>query len=307
MQYDSGMDSQYILVPVDFSPASETAARLAASFAARSGARVSLVHVEPQPGAAILTVEPIVIPPAVWEEVAGRSREAGAHRLDEMRADLLRSFPDLEISTEVLRGAAVEVILDAGKDAQLVVMGSHGSTGAERLFFGSVAESVSRQSHCPVLVTRADARDQFKHVVAGVDLGADSVAIATLAKDFVAKGGTLELVYVLPLPVLASVDSALSGTGGRLQELVERAREQAVEAMDELVAEVSTDVVSVSVEGVIESGRVEDALLEHGEKAGLVVVGAHSREQLRERVLGTTADRVLRHSKVPVLLFPATR
>jgi len=301
------MDSQYILVPVDFSPASETAARLAAGIAARTGAGVSLVHVEPQPGAAILTVEPIVIPPAVWDELAGESRNVGEQRLEQMRSDLLSSFPDLTIAAEVLRGGAVDVILDAGKDAEFIVMGSHGATGAERLFFGSVAESVSRQAHCPVLVTQADARDQFKHVVAGVDLGVDSVAIATLAKSFVAKGGTLELVYVLPLPVLASVDSALSGTSGQLQELVEQARERAVEAMDALVAEVTTDTVAVTVEGVIESGRVEEALLEHADSAGLVVVGAHSREQLRERVLGTTADRVLRHSKVPVLLFPTTR
>ena len=300
------MDSQHILVPVDFSPASETAARLAAGVAHQTGGRVSLVHVESLPGAAILSVEPIVIPPAVWDEIAGDNRSAGEKRLEQLKQDLSEAVPDLEVETDVSRGSAVDVILEAAKDAGLIVMGSHGSTGAERLFFGSVAESVSRQASCPVLVTRHDARIEFKHVVVGVDLGKDSRAIANLAKSFVAKGGTLELVYVLPAPVLGTVDTALSGTGGKLQKLIEEARERAVAAMDALVAEIGTDMVSVAVEGVIESGRVEDSLLERSEKAGLVVVGAHSREQLRERVIGTTADRVLRHSSVPVLLYPTS-
>lgn len=296
------MDSQHILVPVDFSPASEAAARLAVGLAARVSGRVTLAHVESLPGAALLSVEPIVIPPAVWEEIAGDSRKMGQERLDKLQKDLAAETPGVTIESTVLSGSAVEVVLEAARDANFIVMGSHGATGAERLFFGSVAEAVSRQATCPVLVTRDEARHQFERVVAGVDLGDASLEVAKLAKQFVAVGGTLEVVYVLGMPQGTTVEAALTGAGKKLQALIEEARERAVEAMDSLVEQVGSDVIKVV--GVVETGRVEVALLARAEKAGMVVVGAHSRERLRERVLGTTADRVLRHSTVPVLLLP---
>jgi nucleotide-binding universal stress UspA family protein len=47
-------------------------------------------------------------------------------------------------------------------------------------------------------------------------------------------------------------------------------------------------------------------LLEHaaGMHADLIAVGAHRRERISEKLLGTVADRVLRHSNLPVLLLP---
>jgi nucleotide-binding universal stress UspA family protein len=63
---------------------------------------------------------------------------------------------------------------------------------------------------------------------------------------------------------------------------------------------------STRVETFVGSGHVIDELLERADEidADVIVMGAHSRETLVERVLGTVADRVLRHAERPVLLVP---
>lgn len=57
-------------------------------------------------------------------------------------------------STQVLKGDPVDHIADAAKDAQLVVIGSHGRGGVERLLLGSVSHAVLHHVSCPVLVIR---------------------------------------------------------------------------------------------------------------------------------------------------------
>ncbi len=130
-----------LLVPVDFSPAGAEALAYARALATRAGAELELLHVVDA-----AAVDGVLGPadPAVW---------SGALQAARRRVDGLRR-PD-ELAT-VLEGRPADVIADhaLARRSDLIVVGSHGRSGLERLLIGSVAEQVVRTAPCPVLVVR---------------------------------------------------------------------------------------------------------------------------------------------------------
>lgn len=142
-----------ILVPVDFSETSLHALRLAVKEARTHGAGLTLVHVGAvvwagAPGLDIGGPTPIL---AQWNDEIAREHEAALRRVAREEVP-----PDLQVDCIVRDGVPATAILDAVKEtgANLVVIGTHGRRGLDRLFLGSVAESVLRESPVPVLVTR---------------------------------------------------------------------------------------------------------------------------------------------------------
>ncbi len=133
-----------IIVPVDFSAITPSVITWATSIARDHRAALVLVHVQ----------EPI------GENVGGEFYfPVPIHENPELRSALLALKPDEEsvpFMHELLIGIAAEQILKAADDpdVQMIVMGSHGRTGLGRLLMGSVAETVLRRAHCPVLVVK---------------------------------------------------------------------------------------------------------------------------------------------------------
>lgn len=74
--------------------------------------------------------------------------------LDRDVAAVRAQHPDVEITTTTVHGNAVEKIIEASGNVDLVVVGSRGRGGFRGLLLGSVSEQVVRHAHCPVLVTR---------------------------------------------------------------------------------------------------------------------------------------------------------
>ncbi|HEU0164197.1 MAG TPA: universal stress protein [Thermomicrobiales bacterium] len=60
-----------------------------------------------------------------------------------------------DVSGEIAQGPIARTIVDAAKPEDVIVIGSHGRTGVQRWFLGSVAEDVIRHANCPVLLIRA--------------------------------------------------------------------------------------------------------------------------------------------------------
>ena len=89
----------------------------------------------------------------------GRAAKSGDHGVDRLfqRAVEAAKAERSVIGRIVEPGSAVEVILDQAKrtTADLIVMGTNGRRGVERLLLGSVAESIVRRAGCPVLVAKA--------------------------------------------------------------------------------------------------------------------------------------------------------
>ncbi len=134
-----------LLVPFDFSPASEAALGAALELAKEYGARIDLLHA--------------ISPPI---DASGYGLAMGSHMevtaavtkaLDEHAAGLPTA---VEVRTHVLHGAPGLVVVrfaeKSGSD--LIVVGTHGLEGMSRWLLGSVADKVVRGASCPVLVWR---------------------------------------------------------------------------------------------------------------------------------------------------------
>lgn len=143
-----------ILAPVDFSPVSKSAARVAVQWARALKAALVLFHV-PQ---VEWCVGPVVDAVGEKGEMLVESEQATLERARGRLAALARELDasEVEISREFGRYGAPPADAIAARiaeeDVDLVVMGTHGRSGFERAILGSVAESVIHRSHVPVLV-----------------------------------------------------------------------------------------------------------------------------------------------------------
>ena len=80
-----------------------------------------------------------------------RAREAAQAEADKVLAGLSEPRPD-SVTVKAVHGFPVEELLAAGDDADMIVLGSRGTGGFNRLLLGSVASQVAQHAHCPVLI-----------------------------------------------------------------------------------------------------------------------------------------------------------
>jgi nucleotide-binding universal stress UspA family protein len=140
-----------ILCATDFSDAAAPAERLAVTLAQPLGAEVVLIHVASE---SPLWRETVGTPDvrAVFEAQRHWATDTLTKRVEAMNRDGARARWLLRVGVaweEVVRAAAEE-------DADMIVMGTHGRTGLDRLLLGSVAERVVRRAPCPVLTVQPD-------------------------------------------------------------------------------------------------------------------------------------------------------
>lgn len=264
---------QTILFPTDDSPRAEAARPLAERLAHRTGATLHVLRVEVVPPVADLRFDPVPRPP---EETA-----AGVLQVH-------RRFPTA--------GGAIALYAEEAA-ADLIVMGTHGRTGVDRLTLGSTAERVLRQAPCPVLTVGPEATAYAEGPVLAplaFDSASDLVleTAGALAQDagvplvavHAVEPSTLPLPYTMTLPPF---DPA---------ELIER-----VEAtLGRWTAPVAERVpVTVDTRVGPPTAQVVEAAREHG--AGLVVQASHGRRGLSRWLLGSVAEGVVRHAPCPVL------
>jgi universal stress protein A len=143
-----------ILIATDFSPASRPALRVALDLARKGRGRLAIVHV--LPSVAPLGVERYVSA-RMYEEMETSVRRWAQKRLDRLIEQARRSR--VAARGLLLEGAAHEAIARAAaKDrTDVIVIGTHGRTGLERVLVGSVAARVIGTAPCPVLTVRSRA------------------------------------------------------------------------------------------------------------------------------------------------------
>jgi universal stress protein A len=136
-----------ILVPVDFSECSKKALAYAVPFAKQFGAEIVLVHVV-QPYIPVPEMSAVDVTAAM-----AQMRESGKSELERLRISII---DDVKITTVLRVGHPAHEIVKAAAeaDADLILLSTHGRTGLGRVFFGSVAEHVTRYARCPVLTVR---------------------------------------------------------------------------------------------------------------------------------------------------------
>jgi nucleotide-binding universal stress UspA family protein len=146
-----------VLVPTDFSDASESALRYGKSMAEKFGASLHVVHVMEDLLAHAWAAEVYVSSmPQLRDEIEKESRQ----RLGALLTDAERKA--LRAETALLAGNPFLEIIRYAKahDIDLIVMGTHGRGPIAHMLLGSVAEKVVRKSPCPVLTVR-EAQHEF--------------------------------------------------------------------------------------------------------------------------------------------------
>ncbi|NUQ37497.1 MAG: universal stress protein [Caldilineales bacterium] len=144
-----------ILVPLDGSPLAERALPYAISLAQKYGAEIHLLQVIATP-AWSWQGEMVAESPELIEMVKQRElTRAAAYLSDQEQAIQAQGIKAaaFAVQSQLIDQAIIDVCVQEGCDA--IVMSTHGLTGLSRLFLGSVAERVVRQSTAPVLLIRA--------------------------------------------------------------------------------------------------------------------------------------------------------
>jgi nucleotide-binding universal stress UspA family protein len=220
----------------------------------------------------------------------------------------------LDVGIEVLWGnnpTEETVHWVTGSEIDLIVMGTQGSTGLKRALLGSMASRVARQTPRPVLLVppllwsgQAHA-PALRRVMIATDFHESALAPARWSTRDLAPEAEHLLVHVLEVPEPPGV---LAGRYGSREELLRTAREGARQRLEEVRAELdagSPGDGTQSLRAVMREGQPADEIVRLADEAevDLVVMGGQSdRERSGWTTLGTTAERVLRASPVPVLV-----
>jgi len=274
-----------ILCPVDFSEFSGAAVGRAAGLAQALRAEIIGLFVLPP----LFRAEGRTSPGSAPEGSGVGVRSA----LTEDLHELFRPARDARVSVRarIRTGECVGQIVGEARDTKsgLIVMGTHGRSGFQRLVLGSVTEGVLRRAPCPVLTMphsmgRRAARGRVPGwIMCAVDLSARSVHAASYALSLARSlGSSVSLIHVL------------DGLGGPRM----RARWQADAGQRLHEVALADGPPGCPVEEVVGRGRPHQVILRAAKvrHADLIVLGSDDQR------LGSTVTRVLRAGAFPVLV-----
>jgi nucleotide-binding universal stress UspA family protein len=140
-----------LLVAVDFGEASAHALRVAGALARTYGATVTAVHSETFEAPPYFTSE--------QTHAIERQRRAARQEAVKYLTRTSQQLAGVAVEPVISDAPPAEAILDAARDHDLVLMGTHGRRGPARWWAGSVAERVAREAPMPVMVVRAASGD----------------------------------------------------------------------------------------------------------------------------------------------------
>lgn len=288
----------HILCPVDFSESSRHALHYAAGLARQQGARLTVFH-------AYTTDRTLGLAPLVLD-AADRQRLMGMmQRFTESLADVA---PVLDVEEAGHAHQAILGLVDALR-ADLLVIGSHGRSGFERLFLGSVTEKVIRKASCPTMVVPPRAADaapdapvQFARILCPVDFSENSTDALARALDMATTSGAdVTVLHAIEIPpVVASEPGVSQGSG--FDRLGVAAQADARRRLTELIptalqarCRIETPVVNVRAYHEVLRQAVDD-------RADLIVMGMQGRGAIERFVFGSTTHHVVRAATCPVLI-----
>lgn len=239
-------------------------------------------------------------------DVVQTMTEDAQRALDDAVAEA-RKLGARRVTSKMLNGPPWQQIVDAAKREPglgLIVIGTHGRTGLSRVLMGSVAELVVRHAPCPVLTIRpGNEPTPYTHVLCPVDLSKPARDAMYLTADLVKPGSAgITLLHVLELPVSYAGELPIPDFHRDLD-----ARSAA--RMDRWTADLQAKV-NVPVTQITRIGRPGAqilALLEHDRSFDLVVMGSHGHTGIERMLLGSVAEKVVRHARCPVLVAHGAR
>jgi nucleotide-binding universal stress UspA family protein len=264
-----------IIVPIDFSEHSEYALRTAAKLAKKNNAEILALHMLEMSDIMLTTSDGLQHEKAVY-----------FYKLSEQKFE---NFLD----KEYLKGLKVTRIIKHFKvfsevnnvaqqnDADLIVMGSHGSSGAKEFFIGSNTERVVRYADIPVLIVKNKVTDiNFETVVFACDFDEDAIKSNTM-------GSKLHLVYV-------NLPNERFKSSLEIEKLVVNFFSKADKNLERM-----KDVHYVS------DYTVEGGILNYATNIGadIIAIPTHGKKGLSHFFEGSVGEDVANHATLPVITF----
>ncbi|MGB9475530.1 MAG: universal stress protein [Candidatus Udaeobacter sp.] len=297
-----------ILVPIDFSKMSIQAIETAKGLAQPFGATIHLVHVHHWQYSADF-VGPVISSgflPASFEEHRNK------HLAEEFKTIASKARLSPRDKTHLRTGAsAFQEICTLARQipADLIVMPTHGYTGIKHVFLGSTTERVVQHAPCPVFVVRqlgkrpAEEKFRYKKVLVPVDFSDCSQKALQYAIGFANEfGAEIVLLHATYLGYIYSAEgTALYDIPG----LQKAARKEAEHQMQTLVR--AAKFGQVKFETVFtEASPVLDicAFAKHHD-VDLIITSTHGVTGFEHVLIGSIAEKVVRHAPCSVLVVPS--
>ena len=194
--------------------------------------------------------------------------------------------------------------------ADVMVMGTHGASGFQRLLLGSVTEKVLRKATCPVLTVppraQVTSRLPFARVLCAVDFSEWSIAAVELASSLAQQSGAaLELLHVVewpweepPPPTFAELPREQAAA---LFEFRRYLTASATRRLESLIPAGTSDRCAMIPR--ISHGKPYAEILRVAadDHADLIVLGVHSRKLADLAMFGSTTNQIVRRATCPVV------
>ncbi len=304
-----------ILCPIDFSEFSRHAFDRAVAIARSHGGAVTAIHVVPIQLAtpALPYIEPQSLGPFEISE-ADRARIVGELRRF-LAADALTG---VLVSFEATEAPDIHQEILACADrlpANLIVMGTHGRSGFQRMMLGSVTEKVLRTARTPVLTVPSALPDvvpsgggPFQRILCAVDFSACSMAAlgyaAALAEESRARLAAVHVIELAPPAYDPLVGPAIDLPGYR-QACETTSRERLRNVIPTAIRKSKN--IDAGIEEMVVCGKPHHEILRIAEewRSDLIVLGVHGRNVVDRMLFGSTVEPVVRRAHCPVLTVRA--
>ena len=289
---------KHLLCPVDFSEASRRALEWSSRFSKAVSARLTVLHVV---DTRLLSLGNLVAVPDVFDELRLRAEEAVV--------ELKRNVDLTDAALEIAEGVPEDVVVRTANrgDVDLLVMGTHGLSGFQKLLLGSVTEKVLHRVQVPLLSiapsveTGPPGIPDPRTILMAIDFGPESQSVVRhgtwLAEHFRAKLIALSAVRV-PYVVLneSSFEPLTRMEVERLTESLVSKRRSDLEALLPESASAERAVVRVGAPFEV----LRDVVQERS--ADMVILGAGGHGDAGIRWLGSTCHKMVRLAPCPVMV-----
>lgn len=295
-----------VLCPIDFSDCSRRALDHAVAIANWYDSTITLVYVSP------------IVPLAAY--APGSGVVPSANLMPEEREALLTSMKQFAVAQGgsetrfdyiLGEGGTAAQILNAADTlaSDLVVIGTHGRSGFERLMLGSVTEKVLRKATCPVLSVPPHSTDAvpappfFRHILCAVDFSECSIHALEYAISLAQEsGGSLTVLHVIDVgPEIPDIHGLMIGGVPNVREFIAQLEEKARARLKDLVPDSVRTTCDVEVMVVPGRSHREVLRVAEDQSSDLIVLGVHGRGPVDRLFFGSTAQQVVRGATCPVL------
>jgi len=233
-------------------------------------------------------------------------QDQAEQRLDEWLRQELADAADVVVTRDVRQGSPAGVLLDAARDARLLVVGSHGRDGFSSFVLGSVSQQCAHHARCPVMIIRPEdssregrAERATPRVVVGVDGSQTARSALRWALDEARlRHAAVDVVHAWQMPYRNGYPvSMLELPAADLEKGARRLLDGAVGGAD------TTGVKDV--ESILVCDSPARALLDTAKDADLLVVGSRGHGGFAGLLLGSVGQKVLHHATCPVVIIPS--